>query len=51
MYIKENKKVIIAPAFEEEIKRAFQMIYDNRDNLKHSDLRNLFRIGNSKFIR
>lgn len=50
MELKENKKVIVNPAFENEVKRALQMLYDNRDNLSYSDLRNLFRIGTRKPI-
>ena len=45
MELKENKKVIINSAFEAEVIKALQAVYDNRDALSYSDVKNLLRIG------
>lgn len=42
---KENKKGVCNPAYEEELQKELQKIWDNRSNLNYSDLRNLKRIG------
>ncbi len=42
---KESKKGVCNPAYEEELQKELQKIWDNRANLNYSDLRNLKRIG------
>lgn len=43
--IRKDNIGVCNPAFEEELVKQLQKIWDNRCNLNHSDLRNLKRLG------